>query len=112
MTKHDPFLNDGCTGFINGIGKADWRGCCDAHDPAFLNGQTVVDFVKANVELLTCVSNEGFETGFEIAASGEPPWSYFEAGLYMTGVPIVAVAMFGVVGTIGWFFFKRGKWKK
>lgn len=82
----DPFLNDGCTFFPDG----NWRPCCDEHDPAFLQGETLMDFVVANLELFTCILSSGGS------------WSWIAA----------FAAFVGVSSPIGWLFFKRGKWGK
>lgn len=52
----DPFLDDGCTGFLNGWGGLSWRACCDAHDIAFATGSNWGDFIAANAELYRCVA--------------------------------------------------------
>ena len=84
----DPLLNDGCTGFPDGV----WEHCCNAHDPAFLYGQTLQDFINANEAFRICV---------ELSANGA--W---------WGDPLSWLMWLFVSGPIGWLFFKRGKWVK
>jgi hypothetical protein len=59
----DPFAGDGCTGFIDGIGGANWAHCCDAHDDAFLHGETLQEFVQANRDLRDCANAEADPVG-------------------------------------------------
>lgn len=89
---NDPFLNDGCTGWIDRLRGADWRACCDAHDAAFLAGNSWSDFTIANQALRACV-----------LASGAPWW--------------MATLMFlAVMSPVGWAMMQRGKlrpiWQK
>lgn len=78
----DPFADDGCTFFIDGLGGHDWRACCDAHDAAFLAGGSLTDFVHANLELAGCVAQQS---------------------------PLVAIVMLlGVMSPIGLAFFLFG----
>jgi hypothetical protein len=57
----DPFANDGCTGFIDGWGRLDWRYCCDLHDKHFAEGQDWGALLDANVRLFHCVAtHDGF----------------------------------------------------
>jgi hypothetical protein len=106
-------ISDGCTGFIDGIGEADWRHCCVAHDHDFLVGESVTDFVVANIQLGICVVDEGWSTATEIAAEAPANdvvgWSLtmLEAGAYLAGLALVAMAMFLAVATVGWLFFLK-----
>ena len=82
--EDDPFLNDGCTGWLDGWGGVSWRECCSTHDEHFLEGQHWRDFLDANVRLFHCVAT----------------YDAFAAPL-----------MFVAVMTAGVMFFWRGKRK-
>jgi LPXTG-motif cell wall-anchored protein len=46
------FENDGCTLFPEGT----WATCCDIHDQAFAVGTEFHEFISANWQLYTCMS--------------------------------------------------------
>jgi hypothetical protein len=56
MMENDPFYNDGCTGWFDGWSGVSWRACCDLHDAQFRNGDGILDFLKANIDLAYCVA--------------------------------------------------------
>lgn len=55
--RMQPFSTDGCSLFPDRalIGKADWRGCCVAHDHAYWRGGTVEARLLADQNLRACV---------------------------------------------------------
>lgn len=78
----DPFLDDGCTGFLDGWGGLSWRICCDVHDTQFLTGTSWTEFWQANFEFHRCVAQ------YDIFA---------------------ATLMFLAVSTVGALFFWLGR---
>lgn len=90
----DPFLDDGCTGFVDGLRDLSWRVCCDAHDEAFRTGMTWADFFAANRALRDCVMHSADKIG--------PVW----------WIGPVAFIMWCAVGSpIGAWFFRFGPGK-
>lgn len=53
-----PFSTDGCSMFPDRAlaGKADWCGCCVAHDLAYWRGGTAAERLAADRELAQCVT--------------------------------------------------------